>query len=117
MNKRFRLKKSSDFQRVRRSGKAIAHPFVVLLYLPNGLDQVRIGVAVGKSTGNAVKRNRAKRVMRAAIQALLPELTPGNDIVLIARKSLLEAKTPELIAILQPRMKKAGLLDRLTREP
>ncbi|MBN2043891.1 MAG: ribonuclease P protein component [Anaerolineales bacterium] len=111
MNKRFRLKNSSDFQRVRRAGKAIAHPFVVLLYLPNGLDQVRIGVAAGKSVGNAVQRNRAKRVMRAAMQSLLEELKPGNDIVLIARKPILEAKTPDLIRILQPRMKNAGLLE------
>jgi ribonuclease P protein component len=111
VNKRFRLRKSSDFQRVRRSGKAIAHPFVVLLHLPNQLDQVRIGVAAGKSIGNAVQRNRAKRVMRAAMQTLLPSLKPGSDIVLIARKPLLEASSTQLIEILQPRLKKAGLLE------
>ena len=111
MNKRFRLKKSSDFQRVRRSGKAIAHPFVVLLYLPNQLDQVRVGVAAGKSIGNAVQRNRAKRVMRAAMLTFLPDLKPGSDIVLIARKPLLEASSIQLIEILQPRLIKAGLLE------
>jgi ribonuclease P protein component len=111
VKKRFRLKKSSDFQRVRRAGKAIAHPFVVLLYLPNGLDQVRIGVAAGKSIGNAVERNRAKRVMRAAMQSLLEDLKPGSDIVIIARKPILESRTPDLINILQPRLKAAGLLD------
>ena len=111
MNKRFRLKKTSDFQRVRRAGKAIAHPFVVLLYLPNDLDQIRIGVAAGKSIGNAAQRNRAKRVMRAAMQSLLTEIKPGNDIVLIARKPILDVKTPELLEILQSRMKHAGLLE------
>lgn len=111
MNKRFRLKKSSDFQRVRRAGKAIAHPFVVLLYLPNEIDQVRVGVAAGKSIGNAVQRNRAKRVLRAAMQAFLTDLRPGFDIILIARKPVLEAKSTDLMKILHPRLEKAGLLN------
>ena len=111
MNKRFRLKKSSDFQRVRRAGKAIAHPFVVLLYLPNESDQVRVGVAAGKSIGNAVQRNRAKRVLRAAMQVFLADLRPGFDIILIARKPVLKARSTDLINILQPRLEKAGLLN------
>ena len=95
---------------MRRAGKAIAHPFVILLYLPNELDQVRIGVAAGKSIGNAVERNRAKRVMRAAMQALLTDLKPGFDIVLIARKPVLNAKSTDLMDILRPRLENAGLL-------
>lgn len=109
MNKQFRLKKSSDFQRVRRLGKAIAHPFVVLLHLPNEGEQVRVGVAAGKKLGNAVRRNRAKRLMRAGIQPLLAQIKPGHDLVLIAREPILEAKSTEVEKALRSLLKKAGL--------
>jgi ribonuclease P protein component len=49
---------------------------------------VRVGVAAGKPVGTAVKRNRAKRLLRAAMQTLLPTLAPGWDLVLIARPAL-----------------------------
>jgi ribonuclease P protein component len=110
VNKRFRLKKSSDFQRVRRFGKAIAHPFVVLLYLPNDLEQIRVGVAAGKRVGNAVQRNRAKRVLRAAIQPYLPRIRAGTDLVLIARESILETNTRDVSQILYKQLVKVSLI-------
>ncbi len=110
MNKKFRLKKSKDFQRVRRLGKAIAHPFVVLLYLPNDLDSLRVGVAAGKSVGKAVARNRAKRILRAAINTQLAHISGGHDLVLIAREPITEAKSTDLVPILRNLLSRAGLL-------
>ena len=46
------------------------------------LADVRVGVAAGRTVGNAVKRNRAKRLLRAAMQTLLPTLAHGWDLVL-----------------------------------
>lgn len=91
MDRRYRLKKSSDFQRVRNTGKAYAHPLFVLIYVPNSSNQTHVGVAAGRSIGNAVQRNRAKRRLRACIQPWLKQLMPGLDIILIARKPLLNA--------------------------
>ncbi len=110
MNKKFRLKKSADFQRVRRFGKAIAHPFVVLILLPNASDSIRIGVAAGKSIGNAVARNRAKRILRAASAAHIAQITPGYDLVLIARGPITAAKSTELVPILQNLLQQAKLI-------
>jgi ribonuclease P protein component len=110
VNKRFRLKKSSDFQRVRRFGKAIAHPFVVLLHHPNDLDQIRVGVAAGKTVGKAVQRNRVKRVMRAAIQPLIERIKPGCDIVLIARPKIMNSNANQINEILFKLLKRAGLI-------
>ena len=52
--------------------------------------------------GNAVRRNRAKRRLRAAIQPMLAELKPGWDAVLIARQPLLSAPFLELRQALRP---------------
>ncbi|MGB9674408.1 MAG: ribonuclease P protein component [Anaerolineales bacterium] len=105
MDRRYRLKKSRDFQRVRNSGKAYTHPFFVLIYAPNSSSQTRIGVAAGRSIGNAVKRNRAKRRLRASIQPWIPQLAPGIDIVLIARKALLTASFSHLSQALEKALK------------
>ncbi len=51
-----------------------------------------VGVAAGRSVGSAVERNRAKRRLRACMDGLLPRLTPGWDIILLARKPIVSAK-------------------------
>ena len=95
---------------MRRLGKAIAHPFVVLLYLPTESEEIRIGVAAGKSVGNAVARNRAKRILRAAIRTHLPHLKTGHDYTLIARPAINQASSTELEPILAKLLNRAGLL-------
>jgi ribonuclease P protein component len=57
--------------------------------------RVRVGVAAGRTVGNAVKRNRAKRLLRAAMQTLIKELVPGWDLVLIARPPLASSNLNE----------------------
>jgi ribonuclease P protein component len=67
----------------------------VLIALQNEEDRTRIGVAAGRTLGNAVNRNRAKRVLRAGIRPFLGNISPGWDILLIARKPLLGLKSLE----------------------
>lgn len=92
-------------------GKSYAHPFVVLITLPNELETTRIGVAAGKSVGGAVKRNRAKRLLRAAVNPLLNSITPGNDITLIARKPITTIKSTKVRSTLQNLLAKAELIN------
>jgi len=106
----FRLTRSADFERVRQAGKSYPHPLVVLLALPNELEIVRIGVAAGKSVGNAVVRNRAKRLLRACLTSLLLDLTPGWDVIVLARKPLPDAGYWRTLTALEIVMKRAGLL-------
>ena len=110
MQRRFRLTRSSDFKRVRRYGKSYAHPFIVLMTQSSELPGVRVGITAGRSVGNAVRRNRAKRMMRAAVAPLLPEIKPGWDLVLIARHSLLDRTTPEISAVLKGLLERAQLI-------
>ena len=70
MQRKLRLTRSTDFKRVRHDGKSTAHPFLVLIALENQLSITKVGVTAGRSVGNAVKRNRAKRLIRAALREL-----------------------------------------------
>ncbi|MCX8061182.1 MAG: ribonuclease P protein component [Anaerolineales bacterium] len=92
MDRNFRLKGSTNFKRVRQQGTATAHPLFVLIVNPNSTGRVRVGVAAGRSIGNAVQRNRAKRRLRASIQPFLEQIRDGYDLVILARKPILQAK-------------------------
>lgn len=78
-----------------------------MIALANELDQARIGVAAGRSVGGAVARNRAKRVLRAAIQVLLPRITASVDIILLARQPITKVKSSELELVVETLLKKA----------
>jgi len=78
--------------------------------LPNQQQGLRVAVTAGRSVGGAVQRNRAKRVMRAAIQALLGQIKPDMDILLLARPDILLAKSTEVQEVLQELFKRAKLL-------
>lgn len=96
--------------RVRRSGKSYAHPLVVLYVLQSDFPETRVGVSAGVAVGNAVKRNRAKRLLRAAMSELMSATVPGFNMLLVARSPLADAnvfQTREALSIL---LKRAGLL-------
>lgn len=106
----FRLTRSTDIMRVRRSGKSYAHPLVVLYVLQSDFPETRVGVSAGVAVGNAVKRNRAKRLLRAAMSELVSAIVPGFNMLLVARSPLADAnvfQTREALSIL---LKRAGLL-------
>jgi ribonuclease P protein component len=96
VQRKFRLTRSTDFKRVRRTGKSYAHPFIVLVVQANGLSRVRVGVTAGRSVGGAVQRNRAKRLLREAIRPMLQDFPPGWDLILIARAAVLTASLQDI---------------------
>ena len=110
MNRNFRLTGSTDFKRVRRSGKSYAHPLVVLVVVPAPENQSRFGVIAGRSVGKAVQRNRAKRMLREALRSLLPTIQPGWNVILIARKPILTANLTVIQETLRQLFAKAELI-------
>ncbi len=96
---------------MRRFGKSYAHPLVVLVAQPSDQPKVRVGVTAGKTVGNAVQRNRAKRILRAAMQPLLTDLQPGTDLLLIARAPLAGSSLDETRAALAILLRRAHLLN------
>ena len=91
MQRSFRLTRSEDFKRVRRSGKSYAHPLVVLIVQKHEQARLKIGVAAGRTVGTAVHRNRAKRLLREAMRTLIPNIASNLDLILIARPGLVTA--------------------------
>jgi ribonuclease P protein component len=70
----------------------------------------RVGVAAGRTVGNAVKRNRAKRLLRAAMRGLTTSMLPGWDLVLIARAPLAASDYFEVRQALLSLLRRAALV-------
>jgi len=110
VQRKFRLTRSEDFKRVRRSGKSYAHPLVVLIVQNNNQPRVKIGVAAGRTVGTAVYRNRAKRLLREAMRTLLPNIGSGLDLILIARPGLVSATLEDTRRALLNLLQRARIL-------
>lgn len=110
MNYRFRLTRSIDFTRVRNQGKSFAHPLVVLVKLRSAEDRPRVGLSTSRAVGNAVQRNRAKRLLRESVRPSIPLLLPGWDLVLIARSKMVKASFQETKKAVDELFRRAGLL-------
>lgn len=94
-----RIKKRSDFLAAARA-HSCAKGAVVMQARDRADDSpvIRIGFTATRKIGGAVVRNRAKRRMRAAAQAILPQLgKPGYDYVMIARGGAPTRAWPRLL--------------------
>ena len=110
MQRKFRLTRSEDFKRVRRSGKSYAHPLVVLIVQVHDQPRVKVGVTAGRTVGTAVYRNRAKRLLREAMRPLLPNVASSLDLILIARPGLVSATLEETRQALLTLLQRAQIL-------
>lgn len=85
--KTFRLRKRPEFQRLSRTGKKVHSSNFVIISKANDRGESRLGITVSTKVGNAVVRNRIKRLVREFFRRHRRELTPGLDILVIARES------------------------------
>ena len=103
------LRKSGEFERVRREGRSWGTPLLVLNAARSDQGSVRCGFITGKKVGNAVTRNRARRLIREAVRLRLPLLQPGWDLVWIARAALPEADYAAVAGAVDDLLKRARL--------
>ena len=89
--RRRRLSRSGDFKRVYKEGSSKATRHLVLYSFDRtegGPEEIRLGVSVSKKLGDAVARNRVKRVLKEAFWTRVDKDTAEHDFVLVARPSV-----------------------------
>lgn len=104
------LKQNADFRRLYHRGKSYADPALVVYLRKNRAGICRIGITVSTKLGNAVERNRCKRIIRAAYRALEDELPGGYDFVFVARSRTKHLKSTQVQAAMRSLLQKAGVL-------
>ena len=81
MKKENRIKKNEEFQSIIKHNKSKSNRYYVLYYANRKHDYDRIGISVGKKSGNAVVRNKIKRQVRMMLQELC-DFNSGYDYIL-----------------------------------
>jgi len=105
-----RIKQGRDFARLKQQGKRLTLGCLIANWqvMPGAFS--RLGVITPASIGGAVARNRARRLLREAFRQHQHDLTGPIDLVLVARKSIVEKAFAEVEKDFLTTLGKAGLL-------
>jgi ribonuclease P protein component len=93
---KFRLRSGRDFQRVYQRRAVVSNDVLAVHSCENELGHPRIGLSVSRKVGNAVVRNRWKRLLREAFRLQRTELPMGVDLVVSPRPGV----SPELTTVI-----------------
>ena len=105
---RDRLHSGAQFQRVFRQGTRVDGQLFGLVAAVNACGHDRLGLAVGRKLGSAVARNRARRLLREAFRRYRRQVVPGHDLVLLAKRDVLESTQQEVDREYQERLRRLG---------
>jgi ribonuclease P protein component len=110
-----RIRKRLEFEAAQKGGRrATTANFVFLLYARNEtVASARLGIVASRKVGNAVVRNRAKRLVREAFRSSRDLFSPGTDVVVIVRRPLEESKLSDVVSEWR---RAAAVLDRRSTE-
>src|SRR5579871_4585393 len=81
------LRRAADFRRVYERRRSVSDEWLIVYACENQLPHLRLGLSVSRKFGNAVHRNRLRRLYREAFRLTRSEMPVGLDLVLIPRKS------------------------------
>jgi ribonuclease P protein component len=110
------LQKNEQFRVCYSRGKKVVCEHIVVFYHPVRSDgaavNVRIGVVASKRVGNAVKRNRAKRLLRDAARHVCDRLNYQDIWVVLVAKSTITTQTSHVVRNdLEQGLRRGGLLE------
>lgn len=85
-----KIKKNGDFRKIYNSRKSVADRNMVLYILSNNKEICRFGFTVSKKVGNAVTRNRIRRLFGEACRLNKDKFPDGYDFILLARRGIVD---------------------------
>lgn len=109
------LNLNKDFRRAYYRGRSEVSPALAVYFIKNRSNECRLGITAGKKIGCAVKRNRARRVIRAAFSELYKSESvrnglKGYDVVIVARTKATVQKSTQICDQLRGIFGKSGIL-------
>lgn len=104
------IKRDFEFRRAYNKGKSYVSPVLVVYAIKRRQPCVRIGITTGKKVGNAVRRSRARRVIREAYRNLIPQDAAGWDVIFVARTRTALVKEQDIEASMKELLTKAGVI-------
>lgn len=100
------LRKRSDFTAIYNRGKSVGERYIVLFYRKNDLPYYRMATLASKKVGNAVERNRARRLMKESIRTSGMTLPAGYDFIFIARNTIKDRNCADVKKSIEAALKK-----------
>ncbi len=90
------IKTNKEFSRAYKKGRYCVDDNVCVYYIKNSSPYNKLGITTPKKLGNAVIRNRAKRIIRAAYRECEQYIPLGYDLVVVARNKIVDKKSSDI---------------------
>jgi len=105
-----KLRTTKAFDLVFKEGRKKVRPSLILFYRPIESSDSRLGLAVSRKVGNAVRRNIVRRRLRELIRLHKAAFAAPHDIVIVGRAGAAEMPRAQLAADLLGALRSAGIL-------
>lgn len=112
MSKLLTLKKNYEFNRVYKKGRFFVGNILVIYVIKNRFAKNRFGISASKKFGNAVKRNRMRRILKESIVFYEPFVKEGYDIVFVAHKQSVIPNTKDVLKEMKFLFKKTDVYNK-----
>lgn len=109
------ITRNNDFRRIYSRGKSYVSPALVVYVMKNRSNNIRVGITTSKKIGNAVQRNRSRRIIREAYRELAPNIKSGYDLIFVARGRTPYMKSPQIKKHMERALLAESILERHSR--
>lgn len=117
MQAKHRLKKRNEFRQVFQKGRSYANrQFVLYIYKRKREGPFRVGISISRKVGNAVTRNRLKRMIKEITRHWATIMKPKMDLVIIVRKQAAGMNYQQVKGSLRHLFNKSNLFQNHLRE-